>query len=175
MIETMVKMRQTGKTRTRFGKVTLAAAMLAGAMTLSACNTQQVFVNGPQIDDSQLALIPVGSSRDQVLLALGTPSTTGTFDNEVFYYISQKRQRNLAYQKLKLTDQRVVAIYFDDVATVARVADYGLQDGKVFDFISRTTPTGGREVTFLQRLLTPNRSSSPTGNVPPIIGGGGTF
>ena len=35
--------------------------------------------------------VPVGSSREQVLLALGTPSTTATFDNEVFYYISQTR------------------------------------------------------------------------------------
>ncbi|RYE66989.1 MAG: outer membrane protein assembly factor BamE, partial [Rhizobiaceae bacterium] len=28
-----------------------------------------------------------------------------------------------------------------------------LQDGKVFDTISRTTPTGGRDLTFLQQLL----------------------
>lgn len=137
----------------RKNPVSLAMIALSGTLLLSGCTTEQVFSNGPQIEAEQLALVPVGSSRDQVLLALGTPSTTGTFDNEVFYYISQKRQRRLAYQKLKLVDQRVVAIYFDSEDVVERVADYGLQDGKVFDFISRTTPTGGKDVTFLQRLF----------------------
>jgi outer membrane protein assembly factor BamE (lipoprotein component of BamABCDE complex) len=136
-----------------------ATAVLAGALLLTGCNTQQVMSNGPVITQDELALIPVGSSRDQVLLALGSPSTTGTFDNEVFYYISQKRQRSLAFQKMKLVDQRVVAIYFDENEIVYQVADYGMQDGKVFDFISRTTPTGGKDQTFLGRIFSGNDKS----------------
>ena len=75
----------------------------------------------------------------------------------MFYYISQKRQRDLAFQKLKLVDQRVLAIYFDEEGIVQQVADYGLRDGKVFDFISRTTPTGGKDQTLLGRILTPSK------------------
>ncbi len=131
----------------------LGTALVAANLLLAGCTTEQVLSNGPILEDTQLQLVPVGSSRDQVLLALGTPSTTGTFDNEVFYYISQKRTRRLAYQKLKLIDQRVVAIYFDENDTVSQVADYRLQDGKVFDFISRTTPTGGKDITLLSRLF----------------------
>ena len=33
------------------------------------------------------------------------------------------------------------------------IANYGLKDGKVFDFISRTTPTGGKDQTFLGQML----------------------
>lgn len=149
------------------GRKYLIAVALGTALIASGCKTEQVFVNGPQIEQDQLALVPVGSSRDQVLLALGTPSTTGAFDNEVFYYISQKRKRRLAYQKLKLIDQRVIAIYFDGTDTVERVADYGLQDGKVFDFISRTTPTGGKDITLISRLFGRSSSSKP-GAVPNI-------
>jgi hypothetical protein len=36
---------------------------------------------------------------------------------------------------------------------VSQRSNYALQDGKVFDTISRTTPTGGRDLTFLQQLL----------------------
>jgi outer membrane protein assembly factor BamE (lipoprotein component of BamABCDE complex) len=36
---------------------------------------------------------------------------------------------------------------------VERVAIYGLQDGKVFDFISRTTPSGGGEQAFLGQMF----------------------
>lgn len=126
---------------------------LAAALGLAGCNPQQVMTHGAVINQSQLDLVPVGSSREQVLLALGTPSTTGQFDNEVFYYISQKRERRFAYQKPRLVDQRVLAIYFDEENTVARRADYGLQDGKVFDFISRTTPTGGKDLTLIGQIL----------------------
>jgi len=142
-------------------RLALAAAGtgLALVLMLSGCNAGQVLANGPVIGQDELALIPVGSSMDQVLLALGSPSTTGTFDNEVFYYISQKRQRNLAFQKLKLVDQRVVAIYFDENEIVYQVADYGLKDGKVFDFITRTTPTGGKDQTFLSRIFSGNSKS----------------
>jgi outer membrane protein assembly factor BamE (lipoprotein component of BamABCDE complex) len=34
-----------------------------------------------------------------------------------------------------------------------RLADYGMKDGKVFDFISRTTPTGGRDENFIQQVF----------------------
>ena len=154
----------------RFNKVRTgcAALALAGTLVLGGCNTRDVITNGPVIEQDQIALVPVGSSREQVLLALGSPSTTGTFDNEVFYYISQKRQRSLAFQKLKLVDQRVLAIYFDEEGTVQQVADYGLKDGKVFDFISRTTPTGGKDQTLLGRILAPSKKGVSA--APPAVG-----
>ena len=118
------------------------------------CVQQRVFNNGPQITQDQLDLIPVGSSQEQVLLALGSPSTKGQFGTEVFYYISQKRAKTYEFQRMKLIDQKVLSVYFDDQKQVNRVANFGLKDGKVFDFISRTTPTGGREFTFLRQILT---------------------
>ncbi|HEY1886357.1 MAG TPA: outer membrane assembly protein BamE, partial [Roseiarcus sp.] len=30
---------------------------------------------------------------------------------------------------------------------------YGMKDGKVFDFVSRTTPTGGSEPDFLKNIM----------------------
>ncbi|MCG6857848.1 MAG: outer membrane protein assembly factor BamE [Salaquimonas sp.] len=128
-------------------------ALSAAGTGLWACNTSQVFTHGAVITQEQIDLIPIGSSKDQVLLALGSPSTTGQFDNEVFYYISQRTKKTYAFQKAKLVDQRVLAVYFDDTDTVSQVANYGLKDGKVFDFIARTTPTGGRDLTFLGQIL----------------------
>ena len=161
----MISRPATGLIKMRAGCIMLA---LAGTLALGACNTKDVITNGPVIGEDQIALVPVGSSREQVLLALGSPSTTGTFDNEVFYYISQKRQRSMAYQKLKLVDQRVLAIYFDEEGIVQQVADYGLRDGKVFDFISRTTPTGGKDQTLLGRILAP--SNKGVSAAPPAVG-----
>lgn len=138
----------------KFSAYFLSAVFVGSSLILSGCKTEQVFTSGASLQQENIALVPVGSSRDQVLLALGSPSTTGTFENEeVFYYISQKRIKKFEFQKAKLVDQRVFTVYFDESDIVSRIADYGLQDGKVFDFITRTTPTGGKDETFLARLF----------------------
>jgi outer membrane protein assembly factor BamE (lipoprotein component of BamABCDE complex) len=137
-------------------------SMLVIVSALSACNTSKTFgdltpgetlTQGYIIDQQSLDLVPVGSSREQVLLALGTPSTTATFDNEVFYYISQTRRRSVAFAKAKLVDQHVLAVYFGGDGRASNIANYGLKDGKVFDFISRTTPTGGKDQNFLSQVI----------------------
>lgn len=135
---------------------TVAVAAVALALGISGCTSMdigQTIYNGYVLDKDSLDLIPEGSSREQVLLSMGTPSTTATFDGEVFYYISQKRHRSAAFMKPKLVEQTIVAIYFNKEGTVARRGVYTLQDGKVFDSITRTTPTAGRDLTFLQQLL----------------------
>ncbi len=57
----------------------------------------------------------------------------------------------------KITDQRVVAVYFDKDRRVERVASYGIKDGKVFDFISRTTPTAGSDINFVKAMFDSHR------------------
>jgi outer membrane protein assembly factor BamE (lipoprotein component of BamABCDE complex) len=66
----------------------------------------------------------------------------------VFYYISQRAEQTSFLPQTE-TDRRVVAVYFDKQRRVQRLADYGLKDGKIFDFISRTTPSGGVEQNWL--------------------------
>jgi outer membrane protein assembly factor BamE (lipoprotein component of BamABCDE complex) len=127
---------------------TLSASILAGCQ-----GTGEVLHQGYVVDQETLALAPVGSSREQVLLSLGSPSSTATFDNEVFYYVSQKRTRPVAFMKPKLVEQSILAVYFNKDGNVERLAHYTLQDGKVFDMIARVTPTGGAETTFLGQLL----------------------
>jgi outer membrane protein assembly factor BamE (lipoprotein component of BamABCDE complex) len=148
------------KTATLSRQMMVAGALVA-VTALSACNSSalgdlspgETLTQGYVIDQQQIDLVPVGSSREQVLLALGSPSTTATFDNEVFYYISQKRYRPVAFAKPKLVDQRILAVYFGADGRVANIANYGLKDGRVFDFISRTTPTGGKDQNFIGQIL----------------------
>ena len=156
-------------------------SMLALAVTLSACNSSKMFGDlnpsetlnqGYIIDQQALDLVPVGSSREQVLLALGTPSTTATFDSEVFYYISQTRRRSIAFEKAKLVDQKVLAVYFGADGRVSQIANYGLRDGKVFDFITRTTPTGGKDQNFLAQVIKGAGKLTPASAGSMLPGGG---
>ena len=87
------------------------------------------------------------------LIVLGTPSTVATLNGEVFYYISQRTSRPVMFMNQKVIDQRVIAVYFDKNRQVVRLANYGLKDGKIFDFISRTTATSGQEMSYLTPLF----------------------
>jgi outer membrane protein assembly factor BamE (lipoprotein component of BamABCDE complex) len=153
----------------------LGAAMVAmSAVAVSGCTTKEVFNQGYVIDQNALELTPVGSSREQVLLSLGTPSTTATFDNEVFYYISQKRVRSAAFMKPQLVSQNVLAVYFDEEGTVTNIADYTLKDGRAFDMISRTTPTTSKDETFILQILTGAGGAGTASSVAKSIFGTGS-
>jgi outer membrane protein assembly factor BamE (lipoprotein component of BamABCDE complex) len=122
-----------------------ALALLAGTF---AGGCTQVYHHGYMVQDGALEQIPLGASQEQVLIVLGTPSTVATISGEVFYYISQRSEQT-SFLPQKEIDRRVIAVYFDKGRRVQRLADYGLKDGRIFDYISRTTPSGGVEQNWL--------------------------
>lgn len=131
-----------------------AGVALVTITALGGCVGETIH-RGYIASDLALQQIAIGSSRDQVLIALGTPSTTAEFGGEVFYYISQTAKRSVRFMNTTTVDQRVLAVYFDaQTKTVTQIADYGLQDGRVFDFVSRTTPTSGKDFSFISQLFT---------------------
>jgi outer membrane protein assembly factor BamE (lipoprotein component of BamABCDE complex) len=136
----------------RWSGMRAAAAMALLCVALGGCTGEQ-FQKGYILPPGALEQIPIGASQDQVLIVMGTPSTVATLNGEVFYYISQRSERLVAFMNQKVVDQRVIAIYFDRNRQVQRLANYGLQDGKIFDFISRTTPTSGQELSYLTPLF----------------------
>jgi outer membrane protein assembly factor BamE (lipoprotein component of BamABCDE complex) len=141
-----------GQLAARWRGMRAAAAMAMLCAVLAGCTGEQ-FQKGYILPPGALEQIPIGASQDQVLIVMGTPSTVATLNGEVFYYISQHSERPVAFMNQKVVDQRVIAIYFDKKRQVQRLANYGLQDGKIFDFISRTTPTSGQELSYLTPLF----------------------
>jgi outer membrane protein assembly factor BamE (lipoprotein component of BamABCDE complex) len=132
----------------------VAVALL---LALGGCggltNFSETYQRGYVLPEGALEQIPVGASQEQVLIVLGTPSTVATVSGEVFYYISQKTERSAAFMPNEVKNQRVIAVYFDKDKRVQRLANYGIKDGKIFDFISRTTQTGGQEFNYLAGIF----------------------
>ncbi len=136
-------------------KVWSAVAALALLAPLSGCiGYDGDFDRGYQIDEQSLAKVTVGKTdKRSALELLGTPTTTSTVGGDAWYYIGQKMHRALAFMPAQMADQNVLAVYFDKGGKVTRIANYGMKDGKVFDFVSRTTPTGGQEPSFLKNVM----------------------
>jgi outer membrane protein assembly factor BamE (lipoprotein component of BamABCDE complex) len=134
----------------------LVALVLAGAAALAGCGQlgmTETLQRGYVLPPGALEQIPIGASQEQVLIVLGTPSTVATVNGDVFYYISQKSQRNAAFLPYEVVDQRVVAVYFNKDRKVIRLANYGIKDGKVFDFVSGRTETGGKDLNYLRGIF----------------------
>ncbi len=133
----------------------LVAGALTLGSTLGGCiGYEGDFDRGYQIDDQTVSQLKVGATtKPQALALLGTPSTTSTVGGDAWYYIGQKMHRALAFMPVQMTDQHVLAVYFNKNGTVDRIANYGMKDGKVFDYVTRTTPTGGTEPDFLRNIM----------------------
>lgn len=148
----------SGQPSSRLSRARPAAARLAAVAVLcgtllGGCFFSETYQRGYVVPEGALQQLPMGATQEQVLIVLGTPSTVATVSGEVFYYISQRTVRDVAFMPQEVTDQRVIAVYFDKDRRVQRIADYGLKDGKIFDSISRTTPTGGQEISLLTPIF----------------------
>jgi outer membrane protein assembly factor BamE (lipoprotein component of BamABCDE complex) len=135
------------------GRAAASCTLILGlGLTLAGC-FGETFQRGYVLPDGALEQIPLGASQEQVLIVLGTPSTVATVSGEAFYYISQRAERAVSFMPTAITDQRVIAIYFDKNRRVQRLAAYGVKDGRVFDFIGRTTPTAGTDYNIITGLM----------------------
>lgn len=140
--------------RTKIGarlRYSSALAAVIATSVVMGCSPQ-IDRHGHQFSDVEIRQVQPGMSKDQVKATLGTPDTTATSGGEVFYYISSVK-KTLAFMKPEEVDRKVLAVYFNGIGSVERVANYGLKDGKVIDLITRETPTSVAERTFLNQLF----------------------
>ena len=126
------------------------AALLA--LACAGC-AETVTKHGHLFQENDLAQISSGMSSEQVRTSLGTPTTTASVGaGSAFYYISSVEGQS-SFLAPKEKDRRVVAVYFGQTGSVDRVAQYGLKDGKVFDYVKNETPTLAKDEGLLKALF----------------------
>jgi outer membrane protein assembly factor BamE (lipoprotein component of BamABCDE complex) len=98
--------------------------------------------------------VQAGMSKTEVEAILGSPSTTATINSagDSYYYISSTVEQTAFFQP-EVTDRQIFAVRFDRDDRVEKFAHYGLEDGVIIDFISRETPTRGKELGILEQLF----------------------
>jgi outer membrane protein assembly factor BamE (lipoprotein component of BamABCDE complex) len=135
----------------RFTSTGIAIALVA-ALTIGACSPR-VAVRGNLPRDEQLTKIKIGEqNRNEIAEILGTPSTLGTFDDKVWYYISRKTEKFAFFQE-KIIDQQVIAVYFSERDLVQAIHKYNKDDLREISLVNRTTPTAGKDLSFVDQLI----------------------
>ncbi len=143
------------------------------AAGLSACAPIKD-VRGYVPDAEKVADIKVGQDTKQtVQQKLGTPSSTASFGDPTWYYISIEQER-YAFFNPDVTKREILAVQFADNGKVAELRNYGIEDGQVIALVDRETPSRGKELSFLQQVFGniggPSASGAPSG--PGRPGGG---
>ena len=102
---------------------------------------------------SQLEKLQIGKhSKEYVRTLLGTPSTVGTFDKEVWYYIGRRTEK-WAFFDESVIQQQVVVVYFDPTGKVEHIQRYDENDSREVDLVEGKTPTSGRELGILEQIM----------------------
>jgi outer membrane protein assembly factor BamE (lipoprotein component of BamABCDE complex) len=134
-------------------KAAVSLAVLAALGALASACAPVVGTHGFQTVDVAPADIRIGEdTKSTVLAQLGSPSATSTFEENVWYYISQTTER-YTYNRPQVSQRSVTAITFAADDKVAEIRTLGLEDGQQVAMNDRETPTRGRELTVIEQLL----------------------
>lgn len=128
----------------------LAAVVFATA--LGACSPT-INQRGNLADPELLSQITPGvTTRNDIEILLGSPSSITTFGDNTWYYIAA-RTETLAFYEPTVREQQVIAVDYDDNGTVTGVRGFDLDDAREVELVERVTPTSGKKLTILQQLV----------------------
>lgn len=133
-------------------RLLLGAATVLLGLAATGCSPT-VATRGNLTDPERVAELQPGQSRrDDVAAVLGTPTSVGTFDPNTWYYIGQKTEK-VAFFRPEVTERRVLIVRFDDKGTLREVKKLDETNAQDIEMVDRTTPSAGREMTFLEQML----------------------
>jgi outer membrane protein assembly factor BamE (lipoprotein component of BamABCDE complex) len=119
--------------------------------------------------DPQLtsAIQPGVDNKDSVQKVLGTPSFTGAFLPNDWYYVSRDTKQ-VAFRNPRVAKQTILHVRFDAAGNVASIERTGKELVLNVDPSKRVTPTLGRQRSFFEEVFggigSVNSGGLPTGD-----------
>jgi outer membrane protein assembly factor BamE (lipoprotein component of BamABCDE complex) len=155
----------------KLGLLRVSAIALA-ALLATGCATNRIH-KGAVIDPQLASSIQPGvDNKDSVQKLLGTPSFTGPFSPDDWYYVSRDTNQ-LAFRNPGVVRQLVMIVHFNPAGNVASVQRTGKELVLNVDPSGRQTPSLGRKKSFFDELFGNIGSVSSGGG--PAGGGGGPY
>lgn len=118
---------------------------------LSAC-TPRITQRGKVPDQEKVELIRPGlSSKQDVLRALGSPSSLSAFDDKVWLYIHRKTEKTSFFDP-KVLEKGILKIHFSPAGVVEEIHEL---DGEGHDIapVRRITPSATNTQSWTQQIF----------------------
>ena len=138
------------------------STLACAALLASGCASNRVH-KGAVLDPQLVSSIQPGvDNRDSVQKLLGSPTLTGQFTPNDWYYVSRDTNQ-LAFRNPRVTKQQVMLVRFDQGGNVASIQRTGKELVLGVEPTHRSTPTLGRKKSFFEELF---------GNIGSVSNGG---
>ena len=129
-------------------KSSLLVGLLVG---LTAC--AMIDNRGHEVEPEQLDKIKVGkTTKEQVSVLLGTPSSVSAFGNNTWFYMSETTQRR-AFFSPSVLKSNITRIEFDAQGQVKSLDSLTEKNQQVVSHVRRSTPTAGHSFGVLEQIF----------------------
>lgn len=129
-----------------------STALFIALISLGAC-VKTTESRGYTLEQADFNNVKVSlSHKNDVLNALGSPSSKSLFGQETWYYMAAKTE-SIAFLTPKTKEQHVIAISFNEADKVSAINNYDLKDAKQVKFSKDATKTEGNNVGVVKQLL----------------------
>ena len=122
------------------------------------CSTQKVTrIHGNlSLKNNENFILVNKSNKNDVIKVLGEPSTKSNFDNNVWFYIEQKKQNKSIVKlgKQYIEENNVLTIYFDNKGIVSKKKFLDKNDLKQIEFAKKETKPIYNNNSFMYEFLT---------------------
>ncbi len=118
---------------------------------VTACSARETTRGNFLFQEDILTIQPSVTTQNDVLNLLGTPTTRSVFDDNTWYYVGLKTEKESFFDE-KIVERQVYKLTFNDLGMVDSVQEV---EGESIDvpLAARKTPTSGKELTFMQQML----------------------
>jgi len=152
----------------KLGLVKVSTMALLGLLA-AGCASNRVH-KGAVIDPQLLSSVQPGvDNKDSVQKTLGTPTFSGEFTPNDWYYVSRDTNQ-LGFRNPHVTKQQITLVRFDPKGNVASIQNSGKELVMRVNPSKRFTPTLGRKQSFFEELFN-NIGSVSSGGAPVGTGG----
>lgn len=124
------------------------------SLCLAAC-TPIVATHGNLVSKARYdQIVPLTSTRADVMQSWGPPTTVSPFDPDTWYYIGETTSQQGIFEA-DLDKRQMIKVTFDPANgdTVLALSMVSPDQARAIDPVSRRTPTAGREFTVLQQFV----------------------
>ena len=122
------------------------------------CSTQKVTrIHGNlSLKNNENFILVNKSNKNDVIKVLGEPSTKSNFDNNVWFYIEQRKQNKsiIKLGKQYIEENNVLTIYFDNKGIVSKKKFLNKNDLKQIEFAKKETKPIYNNNSFMYEFLT---------------------
>ena len=134
--------------KTKLSKLFLLLPLL---FLIAACAPSRSS-HGNLVTPDRLSEITIGeSNKDDVIHALGSPTSQAAFNDNIWYYIGLETTKQ-GFLDAKIDDKKLYMASFDEEGLLSNFQDITAA-GVEIPIAASTTPTHGNEFTIMEQFL----------------------